>query len=341
MSKVAFSSGVAYVVQRILILIPLMVLMSMLIFAVIQAPPGDYLDLYIANAEAGGSMVTPEEAARLRIAYGLDKSLPEQYFIWIRNIVLRGDFGLSLIYQKPVLDLVGERLALTAFITLATSVFIWVVSLPIGVYSACNQYSILDYFWTFVGFIGMATPNFLLALGFLWVAFSKFGISTIGLMSPEFQYAPLSLAKIWDLFKHLWIPVFLIGSSGTAGFIRVVRGTLLDELNRQYVITARAKGLKERRLLFKYPVRVVLNPMISTIGWMLPGLLSGEVLVSIVLNIPTTGPLLLQALMAQDMFLAGGIVLLLSLLTLIGTLISDIALVLLDPRIRYGRIAAR
>jgi len=281
-----------------------------------------------------------EQIQGLRIQYGLDKPITYQYFLWIRKILFEGNFGSSFSYSQPVLDVISERIVLTMVITLTTSVFIWCVSLPIGIITALKQYSFVDYFWTFLGFVGMATPNFLLALVFAWLAFSIFGQNIIGLFSVEYADAPWNMAKVTDLLKHLWVPVILIGTSGTAGFIRVVRGTLLDELNKQYVITARAKGMTESKLLFKYPVRIVLNPMISTIGWMLPGLVSGEVLVSMVLNIPTTGPVLLNALLAQDMYLAGGVLLILSVLTLIGTLVSDIALVWLDPRIRYERAVA-
>jgi peptide/nickel transport system permease protein len=224
---------------------------------------------------------------------------------------------------------------LTATVSILTTLFIWAMAVPIGIYSATHQYSLFDYLWTLVGFVGVATPSFLLALVVIWIAFSRFGISAIGLFSSEFEAAPWSFAKLLDLLKHIWVPIVIIGLSGTAGLIRVMRGTLLDELNKQYVVTARAKGLKEGNLLFKYPVRVAINPIISTIGWMLPGIVSGEVLVSMVLNIPTTGPLLLRALLNQDMFLAGSIVLILSTLTVIGTLISDLLLAWIDPRIRY------
>ncbi|RPI85052.1 MAG: ABC transporter permease [Chloroflexi bacterium] len=331
---------ITYILRRVLILIPLIFLISVVTFTIIQLPAGDYLSTYIAQLESQGTHMAEEQIQGLRIQYGLDKPITYQYFLWIRKILFEGNFGSSFSYSQPVLDVISERIVLTMVITLTTSVFIWCVSLPIGIITALKQYSFVDYFWTFLGFVGMATPNFLLALVFAWLAFSIFGQNIIGLFSVEYADAPWNMAKVTDLLKHLWVPVILIGTSGTAGFIRVVRGTLLDELNKQYVITARAKGMTESKLLFKYPVRIVLNPMISTIGWMLPGLVSGEVLVSMVLNIPTTGPVLLNALLAQDMYLAGGVLLILSVLTLIGTLVSDIALVWLDPRIRYERAVA-
>jgi peptide/nickel transport system permease protein len=257
----------------------------------------------------------------------------------MRNILLRGDFGRSFEFQKPVVDVLGERVILSMIITLTTSLFVWGASLPIGIYAATHQYSFFDYFWTFLGFIGLAVPNFLLALLIAWIVYTQFGLNVVGLFSQQYQDAPWSVAKGIDLLRHLWAPVIVIGMAHTAGFIRIVRGTLLDELQKPYVVAARARGLSERRLLVKYPVRVVLNPMISTIGWTLPALVSGEVIVSLVLGIPTTGPILLQALMSKDMYLAGGIFLILSSLTIVGTLVSDILLTWLDPRIRYERLA--
>jgi peptide/nickel transport system permease protein len=324
-----------YILRRVLVLIPLLFIISILIFAIIQAPQGDYMTYYIMQLESQGTDVADEEVAALRRLYGLDKPMYTQYFIWIKNILLEGNFGNSFTYDEPVSDLLGERVALSVAVSLLTTLFVYAVAVPIGIYSATHQYSLFDYLWTFVGFIGVATPSFLLALVFIYLAFKWFNMSAIGLFSPEFEGAPWSVEKLWDLVKHIWVPVVIVGMSSTAGLIRVMRGTLLDELNRQYVITARAKGLSELRLLMKYPVRVAINPIISTIGWMLPGIFAGEQLVAMVLNIPTTGPLLLGSLLNQDMFLAGSIVLILSVLTLIGTLISDILLAWLDPRIRY------
>ena len=328
-----------YTVRRILILIPLLFIISVITFVLIQLPPGDYLTLYIMQLEAAGTTVAEEEVEMLKRVFGLDKPMHVQYLIWLRRILIYRDFGVSFQFQAPVSELLAERVPLTVAVSLATTVFVFVVAVPIGILSATNQYSLLDYFWTFVGFIGISVPSFLLALIALWIAFKQFNMSAIGLFSPEYMDAAWSLGKVVDLLKHLWIPVAIIGMAGTASLIRTMRGTLLDELKRQYVITARSKGLPEIRNLMKYPVRTAINPIVSTIGWLLPGIISGEVLVSMVMNIPTTGPLLLTALLNQDMYLAGSIVLILSCLTVIGTLISDILLTWLDPRIRFESIS--
>lgn len=325
-----------YIFNRVLSLIPLLFVISIISFTLIQLPPGDFLTMHIMRLRSAGSTVAEDEVARLVQLYGLDRSQLQQYLIWMGRIIFHGDFGVSFQYNQSVTSLLAERIGLTVMVSLFTIVFVWCVAVPIGIYSATHQYSFFDYFWTFVGFVGLATPAFLLALVVIWFAFSRLGISAIGLFSPEYESAPWSMAKFVDLLKHAWVPVVIIGLSGTAGLIRVMRATLLDELNRQYVVTARAKGMKEGRLLLKYPVRVAINPIISTIGWMLPAIISGEVLVSTVMNIPTTGPLLLGALLNQDMFLAGSIVMILASLTVIGTLISDILLAWLDPRIRYN-----
>ena len=328
-----------YTVRRILILIPLLFIISIITFVLIQLPPGDYLTLYIMQLEAAGTTVAEEEVEMLKRVFGLDKPMHVQYLIWLRRIVVYHDFGVSFQFQEPVSELLADRVPLTVAISLATTVFVFAVAVPIGILSATNQYSLLDYFWTFVGFIGISVPSFLLALVALWIAFKQFNMSAIGLFSSEYMDAAWSWGKVVDLLKHLWIPVVIIGMAGTASLIRTMRGTLLDELRRQYVITARSKGLPEIRNLIKYPVRTAINPIISTIGWLLPGIISGEVLVSMVMNIPTTGPLLLTALLNQDMYLAGSIVLILSCLTVVGTLISDILLTWLDPRIRFESIS--
>jgi peptide/nickel transport system permease protein len=285
--------------------------------------------------ERSGLQIREDEIASLKQQYGLDKPLIIQYFIWIKNL-LKGDLGRSLQWNKPVKDILAQRVPLTVLISIMTTLFTWIVAIPIGIYSATHQYSTFDYIFTFLGFIGLSTPGFLLALVFLWFFFKNFGIAITGLFSPEFIIAPWTIQKVLDMLKHIWVPIVIIGMSGTAGLIRIMRGNLLDELRKQYVITARAKGLPEKVLLFKYPVRIAVNPLISTIGWMLPSIISGETLVSIVLNIQTVGPILLGAVMAQDMFLAGSIIMILSTLTVIGTLISDILLAWIDPRIRYG-----
>jgi peptide/nickel transport system permease protein len=330
---------IQFLIRRILILIPLLFIISIIVFVIIQLPPGDFVTVQVAALKSAGQDVDEAEIAVLTKIYGLDKPIHIQYLRWIGKIIFEGDFGWSFTYwtyqEASVNDLLAERVPLTAAISILSAVFVWIVAVPIGIYSATHQYSLFDYFWTFVGFFGLAVPNFLLALIVLWIAFTQFDIAAIGLFSREFEDAPWTIAKIIDLAKHLWVPVVIVGTAGTAGLIRVMRGTLLDELNKQYVVTARAKGLKENKILFKYPVRVAINPIFSTIGWMLPSLVSGEVLVSMILNIPTTGPLLLGALISQDMFLAGSILLILSVLTVTGTLISDILLAWLDPRIRY------
>jgi len=324
-----------YIFQRILLAIPLLIAISILAFVVIQLPEGDFLSMYILQLKNSGTEVDEAEIMRLTHLYGMDKPMYVQYFIWMRNILTRGDFGRSFQWNKPVLDVIGERIALTATVSLLTIIFVWLVAIPIGIYSATHQYSLFDYFFTFLGFIGLATPGFVLALVVIWFSFSKLGISVTGLFSSEYATAPWSLAKVLDMLKRIWVPIIILGVSGTASIIRVMRGTLLDELKKQYVVTAKAKGLKNSVLLFKYPVRVAINPLISTIGWMLPSIISGETIVSIVMNLPTSGPIFLRSIMLQDMYLAGGFMLILSTLTIIGTLISDILLAWVDPRIRY------
>ncbi|MEM7348865.1 MAG: ABC transporter permease [Chloroflexota bacterium] len=324
-----------YIARRVLYMIPTLIVISLISFAIIQLPPGDYLTFYVAELAAQGEDVDDATLQQLKDRYGLGLPWYQQYFRWIGNIVLEGDFGQSFTWRRPVNDLIWDRIGFTMLITLATTLFIWAVALPIGVYSATNQYSVGDYLATFFGFLGLATPNFLLALIMMYLAVKYFGQSVGGLFSPEFQDAPWSLARFWDFLAHLWIPIIILGTAGTAGLIRIMRANLLDEIHKPYVITARAKGVSERRLIWRYPVRVAMNPFISTIGWTLPALVSGSVIVSVVLNLPTTGPLLLQSLMQQDMFLAGSFILIVSSLTVVGTLISDILLAWLDPRIRY------
>ena len=322
------------VVRRVLWMIPTLLIISVISFSIIQLPPGDYLTSYIAALEATGEMVTEEQAAALRTRYNLDAPLHVQYYRWLKGL-FKGDLGMSFEWNKPVVELIGERLFLTVVISLVTLTFTWAVAIPIGIISAVKQYSVWDYLFTFLGFVGLATPGFLLALLLMFVGYRVFGVSAGGLFSPEFEAAPWSLAKVGDLAAHLWIPVIIIGSAGTAGLIRVMRGNLLDELRKLYVVTARAKGVSPVKLLLKYPVRVAVNPIISTVGWLLPAIVSGSVIVAVVLGLPTIGPLLLRALMNQDMYLAGSMVMILSSLTVIGTLISDLLLLWLDPRIRY------
>jgi peptide/nickel transport system permease protein len=323
-----------FIGRRLLLLVPTIILISIISFILIQLPPGDYLTSYVMTLESGGQVVDQSTIDALKQEYGLDQPIYLQYFKWVSNMVTRGDFGQSFTWNEPVKDLIWERLGLTILISLASLLFIWVVAFPIGIYSAIKQYSAGDYFFTFISFVGLGIPPFLLALVVMWIAFSKFGVSVGGLFSTEYATAPWSWAKVGDLLQHLWIPMIVLGMGGTAGLIRIMRANLLDELHKPYVTTSRSKGMPETNLIVKHPVRVALNPFVSTVGWTLPGLVSGSVIVSVVLNLPTTGPILLRALQSQDMYLAGTIVMMLSILTVIGTLVSDILLAWLDPRIR-------
>lgn len=322
------------VMRRILWMVPTLLLVSVMSFVIIQLPPGDYLTTYIAALEETGETVNREQVAALRARYNLDQPYHIQYLRWMGGL-LRGDLGMSFEWNKPVAELIGEQLLLTVVLSLTTLVFTWLVAIPIGIFSAVRQYSRWDYLFTFLGFVGLATPDFLLALILMFIGYRMFGVSAGGLFSPAYQEAPWSLGKIGDLLLHLWIPVIIVGMAGTASLIRVMRANLLDELRKPYVVTARAKGVAPVKLLIKYPVRVAVNPLASTIGWLLPSIVSGSVIVAVVLGLPTTGPLLLRALMSQDMYLAGSMVMLLSFLTVVGSLISDLLLLWLDPRIRY------
>lgn len=330
-----------YIIRRILLAIPTLILISIISFVVIQLPPGDFLTSYIAQIraeegdQAARDAVAGGRIAVLRERYGLNQPIIVQYWRWITNILLRGDFGFSFEQKAAVRDLIWERLGLTVVLTSLTLAFTWATAIPIGVLSAVRQYSLADYFFTFVGFIGLAIPNFMLALICMWLAFALFDFNVTGLFSPQFIDAPWSLAKFIDMLSHIWLPVLILGTGGTASLIRTMRANLLDELNKPYVDTARAKGVAETTLIWRYPVRLALNPFVSSIGLILPTLISGATIVSIVMSLPTTGPLLYRALLSQDMFLAGAFVLMLSTLTVLGTLISDILLVILDPRIAY------
>lgn len=324
-----------YLIRRFIYMIFTVWIITVIAFGVIQLPPGDYVTHLVSQMMGqGADKIAPEVIDQLREQYGLNDPIYVQYFKWIRNIITKGDFGYSLTYKRDAADLIVERLPMTFMLTSGSVIFIWLVALPIGIYSAVKKYSLGDYVVTFVGMIGLAVPNFLFALILMYISYKYGGQALIGLFSQEYATAPWSLAKFGDLLKHMLIPVILIGAAGTAGLIRTLRANLLDELNRPYVDTARAKGLSERQLLWKYPVRYALNPFVSTIGWVLPGLVAGEVIVSIVLNLPTSGPVLLNSLLQQDMFVAAGFILVLSSLTVIGTFISDFLLVILDPRIR-------
>jgi peptide/nickel transport system permease protein len=323
----------AYIGRRVVLALFTVWAISVLSFVIIQLPPGDYVTSYIAQMASTGSVVSEEEAQALRIQYGLGQPIYVQYAKWVRQVVV-GNFGMSMEWRRPVTEVIGERLWMTVIISVAALLLTWALALPIGIYSAVRQYSLGDYLATFVGFIGLAVPNFLLALVILYLGFIFFNAHIGGLFSPELQDAEWSAAKVWDLLKHLPIPALILGLAGTAQQIRIMRANLLDELRKPYVVTARSKGLTETKVVLKYPVRVALNPFASTIGYTLPYIVSGSIIVSLVLGLPTVGPLLLKALVAQDMFLAGTIVLLLGVMTVIGTLISDILLVWIDPRIR-------
>ena len=314
-------------------MIPTVIAITVLSFIIIQAPPGDYLDAYVAQLRALDQIIDDAEVESLRIRYGLGQPMYVQYFKWIGGL-LRGDLGRSMQWNQPVSRVLAERLPWSLLISLVSLLFVYAVAIPIGTTSATHQYSIRDYVFTFFGFIGIAIPNFLFALILLYLYFVYTGDVVLGLFSPQFQFAPWSLAKFLDMLQHLWMPAVVIGTAGTCGLIRVMRANLLDELQKPYVLVARAKGLTKRRVLYKYPFRIAINPVVSTIGWVLPALVSGEVLVSLVLGLPTIGPVLFQSLLSQDMLLAGSIVFILSVLTVIGTLISDILLAWLDPRIK-------
>ncbi len=323
----------AYLARRSLIAFLTIIVISMISFAIIQLPPGDYVTAYIAATAAQGDTTSTELAESLRAQYGLDKPLYVQYLRWIGQM-LQGNFGVSMEWGRPVTEVIGDRIWMTIAVSTSAILLTWAVALPIGIYSAVRQYSAGDYAATFIGFIGLAVPNFLLALVLMYLGFRFFNANIGGLFSPEYQDAPWSMAKFWDMLKHLWLPALVLGLAGTASLIRIMRANLLDELRKPYVITARAKGLSERRVILKYPVRVALNPFASTIGYLLPQVIGGAVIVSLVISLPTLGPILYKSLISQDMFLAGTIVLLLGILTVVGTLISDLILIWVDPRIR-------
>jgi peptide/nickel transport system permease protein len=324
-----------YIFRRVLMMIPTLVITSALIFAIIEAPPGDYLESYIAELRAQGEAVDNARIEYLRKEYGFDKSPVERYFTWVSGMFV-GDFGYSFAYELPVTAVVGDRLFLTIVVSVATIIFTWLIAFPIGIYSATRQYSWGDYGFTLFGLLGLAIPNFLLALVLMYLANVWFGTSIGGLMDSEYIGQPMSWDKFSSVLSHLWVPVLVIGTAGTAGMIRRIRANLLDELQKQYVTTARAKGLHPFRSLVKYPLRMSLNFFISDIGSLLPAVISGAEVVAIVLSLETTGPLLIAALQKQDMYLAGSFLMFLSLLTVVGVLISDIALAWLDPRIRLS-----
>jgi len=340
-----------YLIQRLFIMIPTLLVISFLVFAIIQAPPGDYLESMVAEMQSRGENVPQDKIDWLRHTYGLDQPFYVQYLQWMFGSwnglhyegggLVFGDLGYSFEHNLPVKEVVGDRLSLTVVVSLASILFVWLISFPIAVYSATHQYSFFDYLFTFFGYIGLATPSFLLALVLLYFANVWFGTSIGGLVDPQYMDQPWSWGKLVSVLQHMWVPVLVIGLPGTAGMIRRLRANLLDELNKQYVVTGRAKGLPPFRLLMKYPLRLSLNPFIADIGSLLPELISGSVVVSVVMSLPITGPMLLEALRSQDMYLAGSFLMFMAVLTVFGIFVSDIALALLDPRIRFGAGSSR
>lgn len=328
------SPGSKYITRRILGMVPTLAIISVIVFVIIQLPPGDIVTSTLDQMQASGLDMSDERVQNLRAQYNLDDPLPVQYLRWISGF-LTGDMGYSFLFARPVNELVWERLGFTLLISVCALIFTWILALPMGIYSATRQYSAGDYAFTVIGLLGLATPNFLIALLLMYAGYEWFGLSFGGLFSPPYLDAPWSWARVVDLLQHLWIPVVVVGTSGMAITMRLMRANLLDELNKPYVTTARAKGVPPLKLILKYPVRIAINPFISTIGLLLPALISGEAIVAVVLNLPTTGPLLLRSLISQDMYLAGSLIMLLSILTVIGMLLSDLLLAWLDPRIRY------
>jgi peptide/nickel transport system permease protein len=324
----------SFIVRRVVYMIPTVFLISVVAFLIIALPPGDYLTTLVAQMRAQGIEMDQGQLLALQQRYGLGEPIYVQYFKWISAILTDLDFGQSFQYNRPVADLLAQRLPLTIVMAATTLMFTWVIAFPVGLYSAVRQYSIGDYLFTTIGFLGLAVPNFLIALVLMYMGYRFFGLSVGGLFSPTYADAGWNLGKFVDLLGHLWVPIVVLGTAGTAGLIRILRNNLLDELRKPYVVAARARGIPERKVILKYPLRIAMNPFISTIGWILPVLVSGEVIVAQVLSLPTTGPLLLSSLLSQDMYLAGSLILIVSVLTVIGTLLSDIALAWLDPRVR-------
>ncbi|RPI95056.1 MAG: ABC transporter permease [Chloroflexi bacterium] len=325
----------SYILRRILAMIPTLFLASIVAFVIITLPPGDFATAYVSGLAANGDIVSQEALESLRADYGLNEPVIVQYFKWMKGILLYGNFGLSFEHREPVSSLIWDRIWLTMWLSLVSVLLTWIIAFPIGIYSAVKQYSAGDYIFTLIGFFGVSIPAFLVALVLMYLQFKYLGKVASGLFSDEFISAAWSWARVQDLLAHLWLPALILGLGGTAELIRILRANLLDELRRPYVITARAKGLPEWKVILKYPVRMALNPFVSTLGWILPSLISGSIILSQVMNLPTTGPLLLRSLQSQDMYLAGSMILVLSVATVFGTLVSDILLALLDPRIRY------
>ncbi len=326
---------ITYIFRRVLGMIPTLLLVSIVTFVIIQLPPGDFATSYVSNLAMQGDTNSQDALQSLRETYGLDQPIHVQYFKWMTGVLTRGDFGVSFEFREPVSSLIWERIWLTVWLSLGSLLLTWLIAFPIGVFSAVRQYSIGDYFFSMMAFAGVSIPAFLIALVIMYLQFKYLGKTTSGLFSPEYIKADWSLDRIKDLLSHLWLPALILGLSGTAELVRILRANLLDELHKPYVITARAKGMPEWKVITKYPLRLALNPFVSTLGWILPSLISGSIILSQVMNLPTTGPLLLRSLQSQDMYLAGALILVLSVATVVGTLISDVLLVILDPRIRY------
>ncbi len=330
----------SYILLRLLRMIPQILIISVLAFVIIQLPPGDYLTERINRLKASGYSVDDAEVERLTKMYGLDKPMYVQYFKWITNIVTKGDFGYSFAFSRDVNEIIGSRMGMTFFIAFLSFVVCWSFAIPVGVLVAIKQYTIIDYFFTFLGFIGLAVPGFLLALVLMYVSYSWFGLSVGGLFSQDMMLQPWSWAKFVDFLGHIWLPVIILAIGGTANLIRTMRATMLDELRKQYVTVARSKGLSELSVLINYPVRIAINPIVSTFGWLLVWFFSGGTVVEIVLNLDTAGPVLWRALMSQDMYTAGAYMVIVGVLTAVGSLVSDLLLAAIDPRIRFGAMEA-
>jgi peptide/nickel transport system permease protein len=326
----------SYIIGRFLRIIPQMILISILAFIIIQLPPGDYLTTQIQRLEASGVQVNQDQVKLLTATYGLDQPMYLQYIKWIGNIVTHLDFGYSFLWGQPVNDVLLNRMGMTFFISFLAFVVCWGLAIPIGILVAVKQYSITDYFFTFLGFIGLATPGFLLALVLMYIFSAKLGIKVGGLFSPEMMLQPMGLAKFLDLLKHVWLPVLILALGGTATLIRTMRATMLDELRKQYVTVARAKGLSALKVILLYPVRIAINPILSTFGWLLVWFFSGGTVVEIVMNLDTAGPVLWRSLINQDMYVAGAYIVIIGFLTALGSLLSDLLLAMNDPRIRFG-----
>jgi peptide/nickel transport system permease protein len=329
-----------YILLRLLRMIPQIFIISVLAFIIIQLPPGDYLTEHLNRLRNTGVELQQHEIDRLTKMYGLDQPMHVQYFKWITNIITRFDFGYSFQWNRPVNEIIGSRIGMTFFIAFLSFLVCWSIAIPVGIFVAVKQYSIADYIFTFFGFIGLAVPGFLLALVLMYISYAWLGLRVGGLFSPEFELQGWSFAKFIDLMKHIWLPVLILAIGGTANLIRTMRATMLDELRKQYVTVARAKGLSEFNVLVNYPVRIAINPILSTFGWLLVWFFSGGTIVEIVLNLNTAGPVLWRALMGQDMYTAGAYILILGTLTAIGSLVSDILLAVIDPRIRFGNLEA-